>query len=193
MSVNVLQPIALEEYERFYQELYMERDGVIMSQFRVPLDSDPSMNPKGINTKLALVQALKDRLVVILNRAIRNESYWRALSKKVEGRHEAEVQRAMLTEKVKTSGNADSRKAMSANDAADTVLKDLFKGEGKLEEHVASINKKHSEAIAFLSEVKNLYENIDSSSMNLAVQLKSVMVNTKIYGDAFIDGGKNNG
>ena len=189
--MSVLKPITQEEYEQYYQELYTENQGVIMSQFRVTLDNDPSMNPKGINEKLATVQGLKDRLVVILNGAIKNEMYWRALTKKVEGRHEAEVNRAMLTETVRKSGNSESRKALSAVDAEKTVLQDLFRGEGKLEDHVAAIDKKHSEAIAFLSEVKNIYENLDSSSMNLAVQLKSVMVNQRIYGDAFIDGGKN--
>lgn len=191
--MSAIRPIPLEEYDVYYNEMYAKTsDGGTISRYAVPLDADPQTNPKGINEKLAKIQGLKDRLICILNRAIQNEAHWKAMEKRLEACYEAETNKALVTTEVKTSGNAGIQKAMAHNEACKAIVASLFKGEGKFEDHSSSIGKRHTEAIAFLSEVKNLYDGLDSASMNLAIQLKSCMLNAKIYGDAFIEGGRQN-
>lgn len=191
--MNLMKPISAEEYEAFYRELYSSGDGgLVFSQFRVPLDSDPSLNPKGMNEKIAKVQGLKDRLVVIMNRALKSKAYWDTAVKKVAAKYEAEFQRAML-EVASHHSNAEMRKAAAGDIACRTIVAEVFKSEGKYEDQVAAINKKLAESIAFYSEVKNIYDNLDASSMNLAVQLKSVMVNARIGGEGWIQGDNKNG
>jgi hypothetical protein len=191
--MNLMKPISAEEYEAFYRELYSTSDGgLVFSQFRVPLDSDPSLNPKGMNEKIAKVQGLKDRLVVIMNRALKSKAYWDTAVKKVAAKYEAEFQRAML-DVAKQHSNAEMRKAAASDIACRTIVADVFRNEGKYEDQLSAINKKLAEAIAFYSEVKNIYDNLDASSMNLAVQLKSVMVNARIGGEGWIQGEPKNG
>ena len=191
--MNLMKPISVEEYEAFYREIYSSGEGgLVFSQFRVPLDSDPSLNPKGMNEKLAKVQGLKDRLVVIMNRALKSKAYWDTVSKKIAAKYEAEFQRAML-EVAKLHSNAEMRKAAASDAACRKIVADVFQNEGKYEDQVSAINKRLAESMAFYSEVKNIYDNLDASSMNLAVQLKSVMVNARIGGEGWIQGENKNG
>ena len=184
---EVLRPITTEEYEAFYREIYStgEGTGLVYSQFRVPMDADPTINPKGINEKLCKVQGLKDRLVVIYNRAIKSKSYWETISKKLAARFEAEYNRAMLLEEVRKAGNSEMRVAAATEHAKKEIWTKVFKGEGSYDGKLAEIAHKHSEGISFFSEVKNIYDNLDSTSMNLAIQQKGVMLNARIYGDGF--------
>ena len=180
---DVLRPITPDEHDAFYREIYSSGEGgLVFPQFRVPLDTDPTLNPKGINEKIAKVQSLKDRLCVIYNRAIKNKSYWDTITKKLEARFESEYQRAMLLETVRKAGNAEMRVAAATEEAKLQVVNKVFKGDGNYDSKMAEISHKHAEAVSFFSEVKNLYENLDGSSMNLAIQLKSVMLNARIYG-----------
>lgn len=206
-----LRPIDMDEYEKFYQELYAsDSRGLKLSRFRVPMDADPTLNPKGINEKLSTVQGHKDRAVVIYNRAIQNKNYWDAIIKKLDSKFESEYQRAMLSENVRKAGNAESRVASATEVAKQRVyLKAFIRKEekdvrgdlndedwdklkrtysplydGRRDEIVSRL----SEATSFLNEVKNLYDNLDGTSMTLAVQLKSVMVNARIYGQVGVEG-----
>jgi hypothetical protein len=191
--MNLRKPISAEEYEAFYRELYSSGDGgLVFSQFRVPLDSDPSLNPKGMNEKIAKVQGLKDRLVVIMNRALKSKAYWDTAIKKVAAKYEAEFQRAML-EVAKLHSNAEMRKAAASDIACRAIVSDVFQNEGKYEDQLSAVNKKLAESIAFYSEVKNIYDNLDASSMNLAVQLKSVMVNARLAGEGWVQQGEKHG
>lgn len=192
---EVLRAITPEEHDAFYREIYSSGEGgLVFSQFRVPMDTDPTINPKGINEKLAKVQGLKDRLVVIYNRAIKNKSYWETITKKLASRFEAEYQRAMLLEEVRKAGNAEMRVAAATEHAKREVLIKVFKGDGSYDTKLSEISTKHAEANAFFLEVKNIYDNLDSTSMNLAIQQKGVMLNARIYGDGFgIEKGGNNG
>ena len=191
--MNLMKPISAEEYEAFYREIYSSGDGgLVFSQFRVPLDSDPSLNPKGMNEKIAKVQGLKDRLVVIMNRALKSKAYWDTATKKVAAKYDAEFQRAML-EVAKLHSNAEMRKAAASDIASRSIVTDVFQSEGKYEDQLSAINKKLAEAIAFYSEVKNIYDNLDASSMNLAVQLKSVMVNARLAGEGWVQQGEKHG
>jgi hypothetical protein len=192
---EVLRAISPEEHDAFYREIYSSGEGgLVFSQFRVSMDTDPTLNPKGINEKIAKVQGLKDRLVVIYNRAIKNKNYWDTVTKKVQARFDAAYQKAMLLDEVKKAGNAESRVAAATEKAKKAVLIEVFKGDGTYDDRISNIAAKFAEAISFFSEVKNIYENLDSTSMNLAIQLKSVMLNARIYGDGFgIEKGGNNG
>ena len=182
--MNVARPIKPSEYETFRKELYCMTDGKETGiNFTVPLDEDPGMDPKGIGSKLAKTQAFKDRVLLVLNRAILCESYWRTVHRRVESKYEAENQRAMLSEEVGRAKNQDSRKAEATKIADAAVVEALFGGEGKFEDQCSAVVKNLSDAIAFMNEVKNIYENLDDTAKNLAVQLKSVMVNARVYGD----------
>jgi hypothetical protein len=127
-----------------------------------------------------------------MNRALKSKAYWDTAVKKVAAKYEAEFQRAML-EVAKQHSNAEMRKAAASDIACRTIVADVFRNEGKYEDQLSAINKKLAEAIAFYSEVKNIYDNLDASSMNLAVQLKSVMVNARIGGEGWIQGEPKNG
>ncbi len=183
---EVLHSITKEEYDALYKEIYSTAgNGLQLSNFRVPMDEDPTLNPKGINDKISKVQALKDRLVVIYNRAIKNKNYWDTVHKKLNALFEAEYQRSMLLEEVKKAGNAEMRVAAATERAKREMLVKVFKGDGTYDGRMAEIATKQSEAVSFFNEIKNIYENLDSTSMNLAIQLKSVMLNARIYGDGF--------
>jgi hypothetical protein len=185
---EVLKPIKSEEYITYYRELYAPADdGSVLPKFRVAIDRDPSKNPKAINEKLAEIQGLKDRLVVILNCAIKNEQYWKSVVKRIEDRFDSEYKKALLLPDVKKGGNTEARVSLATDLAKQAILTNSFNGEGTYDARMSEIGKRHSEAIAFLSEVKNLYDNLDSSNMVLAVQLKSVMMNARIYGGAWVE------
>lgn len=187
MASEVLTPLTAEEYRTLYAEIYSSTQGtgLLKSNFRVEMDNDPTLNPKGINEKLSKVQALKDRLVVIYNKAIKNKSYHDTLLKGLTSDFEAEYQRAMLSEDVRKAGNAEMRVAKATEEAKKAMVKNKFKEVGTYEQNMVSRLTRQAEANAFFSEIKNVYENLDSTSMNLAVQLKSVMINARIYGEGF--------
>jgi hypothetical protein len=182
--MNVAKPITPKEYEDFRAELYEIVEGKESStRFAVALDSDPSLRPKGINEKLSVVQGNKDRLMVIYNRAILNESYWKTKLKQAESKYEAEFQRAMLSDEAKTGKNGEIRNATATSMASASVVQSLFSGEGVYEDNMAKVSIRLADAIAFFKSVQNIYDNLNSTDMNLARQLKSIMVNTKVYGD----------
>ena len=171
-----------DDYKALYSELYAkDSNGRRVSFYRVPLDQDPSIDPLSINKKLADVQSYKDRMVVILNDAIRNESYCKTALKDMESRFESEVGSALTTDAIKNSGNAGIQKAVAMRVASKALVVELFAGEGKYEDKISLLTKKYAEAGVFLKEVENLYENLDKTSMALAVQLKSVMMNMRLY------------
>ena len=182
--MNVARPVKKEEYDAFRKEVYSFKDGVETScNFTVSMDADPTLQPKNLTANLAEVQAKKDRLVVVLNRAILNESYWRTVAKRIESKYESETSKAFLEQNVRELKNQELRQGQASIMAADAVVRALFDGKGNYDEHMALIYRNLQDAIAFSSEVKNIYENLDHASRNLAVQLKSVMVNARVYGD----------
>lgn len=197
MASDVLNPMTADEYRLLYAEIYatIKDSGLMKSNFSVDMDTDPTINPKGINEKLAKVQGNKDRLVVIYNRALKNKSYYDTVLKGLQAEFDAEYQKAMLSEDVKKAGNAEMRVAKATQDAKAEMLRERFKGVGTYEQNMVSRLTKQAEANAFFTEIKHIYENLDSTSMNLAIQLKSVMLNARIYGDGFgvEKGGKDGG
>ena len=182
--MNVARPIKKEEYDAFRKELYIYKDGAeSASRYAVSLDEDPTLRPRDLSKKLAEVQANKDRLVVILNRAILNDAYWKTVSKRIEARFESETNQAYLAEEVKSLKNQELRQGQASVLAAKAVIVALFEGTGTYDDQMALVYRNWQDAMAFLGEVKNLYENVDKTSYALALQLKSTMVNMKIFGD----------
>jgi hypothetical protein len=182
--MNAARPITPEEYQKFRTELYktspeLGRETVTYS---VPLDEDPTLNPKGMTEKLARTQAYKDRVVTILNRAISAEAYEKTVLAKVDVYFEASEREAMISEEVKAAKSAEVRSAMAAVAAGKKVVEKAFKGEGTFDSHRFNLVVRHNDAISFLKEVQNIYDNLESTGVQLAVQLKSIMVNAKVYG-----------
>ena len=56
----------------------------------------------------------------------------------------------------------------------------LFKGEGTYEQHITLFHKNFADAQAFLAEIRNIYENLDSTDTNLARQLRTVMIDVRL-------------
>ena len=200
------QAITEAEYSAYYKEIYVAEvsGGPTVSRYRVPLDKDPSIDPMAINRKLSEVQAYKDRLVVILNHAIRNKSHRETILKAFEAKFEDEVNEALTSDSVKNSGNAGIQRAVAlrqASKAIETEITEKAKtagtpitGEVKCGVRLANYHRGLARAVAFLAEVKNLYENLDASSMALALQLKSLLLNARVYGEGgpgFDKGGTN--
>jgi hypothetical protein len=182
--MNVARPILKKEYEVFRAELYEVTNGAESAcKFAVALDADPTLRPKNLTEKIAQVQACKDRMVVILNRAILNESYWKTILKRVDARLESEIAKAYLEPSVKELKNQELRSGQATAIAEGVVLAKLFDNKATYDEQMALIHKNAQDAIAFLSEVKNIYDNMGDAAVALAVQLKSVMVNMKVFGD----------
>lgn len=181
--MNVARPIRKEEYEAFRSELYEIVGGKESAcRFTVAMDEDPTLKPKNLTEKIARTQACKDRVVVIFNRAILNEAYWRTLIKRVDARLESETAKAYLDPAVRELKNQELRQGQATTIAEAAVLQGLFEGKGTYDSQTALIHKNAQDAIAFLSEVKNLYDNLSDTAVALAVQLKSVMVSAKVYG-----------
>ena len=184
--MNVARPIKKDEYDAFRKEMYVYKDGAeSASRYAIQLDADPTMKPKDMSKKLAEVQANKDRLVVILNRAILNDAYWKTVSKRLEARFESETNQAYLDEQVKALKNQELRQGQASIIAAEKTVKalNLFDGKGTYVEQTSFVHSQWQDSIAFLGEVKNIYENVDKTSFLLALQLKSIMVSMKIFGD----------
>jgi hypothetical protein len=147
----------------------------------VLLDNDPTLTPKNLTEKLARVQGYKDRVVGILNRAILAESYWKAAMGKVDAKFEAAKVSAAVSEEVRAAKNAETREAMACVAAAKKVLTEVFGDKGSYEDQRVFIATNHADAHAFYREVENIYENLQSAGMNLALQIKSVMISTKVF------------
>jgi len=181
--MNVAKPLKPSEYEAYRKELYSFQGGAEGNMAQsVSLDTDPSVNPKGINEKLSLVQAMKDRVMMILNRAILAEAYWKTVSKRLDATFDSEYQRAMILHG-KSAGNAEMRKATATGEAQKGVVSKLFGDEGDYDQQHSMVQRNHADATAFLKEVQNIYDNLDSTDQNLSRQLKSVQVNAKVYGE----------
>lgn len=191
--MNAAKPIRPEEYKSFHDELYEfnKQFGRDTIRYEVPLDPDPTLQPKSINEKLARVQAFKDRVVAILNRAILSESYWKAALTRLDSRLEAEYNRAMVTEEVRGAKSAELRQALATGAAkvkvAQALLGDSLGEQAQpdprpvFDDRRAAAATNHADALAFLKEVQNIYDNLHSTDQNLSRQLKSVMVNAKVY------------
>jgi len=193
-QTKTLRPIRKEEFEAFRKELYEVREG--SREFVKPaveLDRDAVDKPKGIAEKLAEVQAHKNRVLVILNRSVSNEGFWESMIDKLDDSHKAVGKQALLTDAVRGAKSAELREAMANDLANKEVARVLLKhepesGDVKVEipffvSQRSIVAKNLAEAIAFKMEVKNIYDNLDDTSRNLAVQLKAVMVALKIGGD----------
>jgi len=182
--MNVARPIAKTEYSAFRAEMYDVVNGAETAcRFTVPLDADPTMRPKNLTEKISKVQSCKDRVIVILNRAILNEAYWKTVIKRVDARFESEIAKAYLDPGMKEHKNQELRSGHATTIAEAAVLASLFEGKSTYDEQTALIHKNAQDAVSFLAEVKNIYDNLGDAAVALAVQLKSVMVNAKVYGD----------
>lgn len=182
--MNVARPITKDEYALFRSEMYTIKDGAEVScNFTVGLDADPTMRPKNMTEKMAETQSRKDRMLVILNRAVLNEAYWTAVNKRVNARLKSEEARAFLDPSMKELKNQELRSGNATVIAEKAVLTGLFGGKGNYDEQISLIQKNAQDAIAFMSECKNIFDNLSDTSIALSVQLKSVMVNAKVYGD----------
>lgn len=184
--MNAARPITPDEYQKFRAELYKTSSelGRETVSYSVPLDEDPTLNPKGLNQKVSLVQAYKDRVVTILNRAVLAEAYEKTRLAKVDAEYEAAERTAMISEEVRAAKSAEVREAMAANKASEDVVKRIFEGKGTFEGNRISLVARHNDALSFLREVQNIYDNLESTGVQLAVQLKSIMVNAKVYDNA---------
>jgi hypothetical protein len=181
--MNAARPITPDEYKKFREELYkpnteLGRENVA---YTVPLDEDPTLNPKGMPQKLALTQAYKDRVITILNRAISAEAYEKTVLAKVDVYFEAAEREAMISDEIKAAKSAEVRAAMAAVAAGKKVVEKAFKGEGTFDTHRFNLVVRHNDAISFLKEVQNIYDNLESTGVQLAVQLKSIMVSAKVF------------
>jgi hypothetical protein len=181
--MNVAKPILPKEYEELRRELYSARDGRECGRFEVCLDKDPTLQPKNLNAKLQEVQSYKNRVVVILNKAVRSEAYWKTALAKVKAKFDACTYRASATDEVKAGKSQDIRESLSKSVASAMIVAELFEGKGAYEDHMAGIVANHADANAFLVEVQNIYDNLHSTDQNLSRQLKSVIVNTRLYGE----------
>jgi predicted ATP-binding protein involved in virulence len=181
--MNAARPISPEEYAKFRAELYQHDSelGRDVLKYQVALDNDPTLQPKVLTEKLARVQGYKDRVVGILNRAILAESYWKAAIGKVDAKFEAAKMSAAITPAVTAAKNSETREAMASVVAMKAVIDTLFKGTGAYEDQRAVLSTNHADAHAFYREVENIYENLQSAGMNLALQIKSVMISTKVF------------
>ena len=182
--MNVARPILKTEYEAFRAEMYTIKDGAEQScNFTVGLDADPTLRPKEMTDKMSRTQAKKDRMLVILNRAVLNESYWKTVIKRVDARLESEIARAYLDPSMKELKNQELRSGNATVIAEGAVLKGLFADKGSYDEQTTLIHRNAQDAIAFLSECKNIFDNLSDTAIALSVQLKSVMVSTRTSGD----------
>jgi hypothetical protein len=182
--MNVARPILKTEYEAFRAEMYTIKDGAEVScRFTVGLDADPTMRPKNMTEKMAETQSRKDRMLVILNRAVLNEAYWKTVIKRVDARLESEIARAYLDPSMKELKNQELRSGNATVIAEKAVLANLFGDKGTYDEQMTTIYRNAQDGIAFLAECKNIFDNLSDTSIALSVQLKSVMVNAKVYGD----------
>jgi hypothetical protein len=181
--MDAARPITSDEYKAFREELYKTRQDASREvvAYHVDLDSDPTMQPKNISAKLARVQSFKERMVVILNRAILAEAFWKTAVGKIEAKFKAELSRALASEEIrKAGGSADSREAMASVAAERSVVAEIFNGQGKLEDHMLSARSRLADASAFHSEVQNLFDNLDSAETSLAVQQKNTVLSLRL-------------
>ena len=182
--MNVARPILKAEYDAFRSEMYTIKDGAEYScNFTVGLDADPTMKPKDLSEKIARTQAKKDRMLVIINRAVLNESYWKTVIKRVDAKLESEIARAYLDPSMKELKNQELRQGNATVIAEAAVLNGLFGGKGSYDEQTTLIHRNAQDAVSFLSECKNIFDNLSDTAIALSVQLKSSMVVTKVSGD----------
>lgn len=180
--MNAAKPISPDEYKAFRTELYsVDQAGRELASYTVALAADPSTQPKKQNGRVQTVQGYKDRVLVLFNRGILAEAYWNALLKKLDAKFEAEYNRQLASEEVaKGAKAAEGRKALATNLSGEKVANDLFKGKGSFEDRRSAIVTNHIDAKAFLTEVKNIYENLQDTGMALAQQAKNSMIDLKI-------------
>lgn len=182
-NTKILTPISDTEYQTYLSELYEKQaDGTLKLKFTVELDEDPSVKPLSISEKLAKVQALKDRLVVILNRALNNKTYWDSIVEKIDNFLESKKAEILSTDpEVQSAKNSELRNSLAEIKAKELISNAIFNGAG-FDKKMGEIRLKSNEANAFYNEVKNIYTNLDDKSMALAIQTKIVIVKARLEG-----------
>lgn len=183
--MNAAKPITAAEYQQFFAELYKEGK----SAYSVDLAADPSVDPRKLNGQIERVQAYKNRVLPILNRAVANEAYWKSAVRKLETRVDMAEHQAMVTDAVRAEKNAESRKASAKIEAGKSVLAKVSAESGRAAtgefiELLIGAEERHADALSFLIEVKNIYENLDSTDMNLARQQRNILICAKLYSEA---------
>ena len=179
--MNVGKPLKREDYEKFYKELYREDPNTKqwVVSYSVALDADPTVNIKALSNKLSKVQMFKDRVLFIFNEALKNESFWNHNTKKLEDLLEAEEGRQILTETVSKGKSADTRVAMAHELAVKSLVDNKLKG-APYDDKLAFAKESWADAKAFLKEVENIYENLNSTDQNLVRQIKTIMIVAKV-------------
>jgi hypothetical protein len=177
-------PITKEEYQQLLAELYVKADGKVQSRYKVDLDEDPSMSPRKLSGKFKEVQSQKDRVLVILNKALANEAFWKATLKKIDTKFNAAEVSAMIDPDVMKMKSKELREASAEISAGKKIVEKMFKGEGEYAEHYSKLQELHSDSLNFMLEVRNIYDNLDSTDKNLARQLKTVLLCAKLFGES---------
>lgn len=193
--MNAAKPIQSKEYESFRKELYVvDKAGQEAAQYVVQLALDPGQNPGKQNERVQKVQSFKDRTMVILNRSILAEAYWKSIVTRIKLRYDAEYNRAFVEisraddKNDKALKTVDGRKAMACDTAGQKVVEALKKS-GTYEDNLTQAMGHQADAFAFLQEVKTIYSNLQDTSMALAQQTKNTMVDRGIGAGAGSGGG----
>lgn len=179
-----MKPIPENSINNIYKELYdRDENNKIICKYAVHLDEDPSIHPKSLSEKIAQTQTYKNRVIVLLNIAISNKQYWDTMLKNLDTLYNTVYSEEMskITDKV----SVDIKKSMAETNAYITLAARL-----NIDNYVGHYNevvRKHSEAVSLYTEIKNIYDNLNETSVNLAIQLKSMMLNAKVYGNLEIE------
>lgn len=183
MNTKILNPISDEEYQMYLNELYEKQpDGSMKLRFTVDLLEDPSVRPVGISEKLAKVQALKDRLIVILNRALNNKTYWDNVVEKIDTFLESKKAEILsIDPEVQSAKNSELRNSLAEMKAKAVISSSIFNNVD-FDKKMGEIRLRASEANAFYNEVKNIYTNLDDKSMALAIQTKIIIIKARLEG-----------
>lgn len=188
--MNAAKPISPEEYKTYRSELYKIRQDASREDlaYQVKLDEDPTRIPLNISANLAKVQSYMERVVVVLNRAILAEAYWKTAAYKLESKFDSEYVRVLISAEGQAAAkNAEGREAFATVKAQETVINILFSDREaakrpKYEDQMFHFKSNLADASAFREEVQNIYDILELASTSLAVQQKNSVYSRSVHG-----------
>jgi hypothetical protein len=141
-----------------------------IQKIRVALDEDPILaGVSSLSQKLAQIQLNKDRVVYLINEAIRNQTESEVTKEMLNGEYDRNMDLLLATDPdVQNQKSESMRKAQANTKMSELVLK----------KHYAEIE--HIKAQSYFKGLQSLLSNLESANMNLSRQITILQLSASL-------------
>lgn len=167
-------PLTEEDYKNIYNEIYEIKENKITFRYAIEID----LNNLNLSQIISDLIQTKNRLVILLNMALKNKTYYQTKKAKIDIIFDYILNKTKM-EDTETKMTVEQKKAYATNKAYEILSERIFNGENapqKLMELEEQVNK----ADVLYNEIKNLYSNLNDIIIALGIMAKTNNTELKI-------------